>query len=334
MGDIAPKALAARSLNLLVLPWPLEVVPRQFRENPGRLENMDQETFRFFTCEMPEAVDIPRVGGLLENAELLVGRVDAIVFPELALRPDDCVRLAKDLQCVVIGGEGAPADPQARSAGSNAAVVAVPLGQDVLATRQQKHHRWRLDARQIGQYGLGSQLHPEHAWWEYIALGAREVRFWCLDSWLAFCVLICEDLARQDPVAPVVRAVGPNLVITLVMDGPQLAGRWTARYATVLAEDPGASVLSLTSAGMVRLSRVPGREPSRVVALWKDGRGGAPREIELEGGAEGVVLCLTREMTTEWSADGRSDEEATGQLLLNGVHQVYPVRDTQPERRP
>lgn len=331
--DVAPKPLGARSLNLLVLPWPLEVVPRQFRESPGRLENMSQETFRFFTCEMPEAVGVERVRVLLENAERLVGRVDAIVFPELALRPDDCVRLAKSLQRVVIGGEGAPADPATRGAGSNAAVVAVPLGRDALATRQQKHHRWRLDERQIGQYGLGSQLHPEHAWWEYIELGARQIRFWCLDSWLAFCVLICEDLARQDPVAPVVRAIGPNLVITLVMDGPQLAGRWTARYATVLAEDPGASVLSLTSAGMVRLARLPGRAPSRAVALWKDGRGGAPREIDLEEGAEGIVLCLTRRMTTEWSADGRSDEEATGQLLLNGVHQVYPARAPRAEAR-
>jgi len=324
--DVAPKALATRSLNVLILPWPLEVLPRHFRETPGRLDNMNADAFRFFTCEMPDAVDTGHVRALLLNAERLVGRVDALVFPELALRPDDCVRLAKELQRVVIGGEGAPADPLTRDAGSNAAVVAVPLGDDALATRQQKHHRWRLEDRQIGQYGLGSQLHPEHVWWEYIKLGPRQVRFWCLDSWLAFCVLICEDLARQDPVAPVVRAIGPNLVITLVMDGPQLAGRWTARYATVLAEDPGASVLSLTSAGMVRLSRVPGKDPSRVVALWKDGRGGSPREIELEQGAEGVVLCLTRAMTKEWSADGRSDEEAAGHLLLNGVHQVYPAR--------
>jgi hypothetical protein len=323
--DVAPRALGTRSLNLLLLPWPLEVVPRQFRENPGNLENMDPDSFSLFTCEMPQRADLDRVRGLVAKAERIVGRVDALVFPELALPPDDAVRLAKELQRVVIGGEGAPADPHTRSAGLNAAVVAVPLGPDaVLATRQQKHHRWRLDARQIGQYGLGSQLHPEHAWWEYINLGPRQLRFWCLDSWLAFCVLICEDLARQDPVAPVVRAVGPNLVITLVMDGPQLAGRWTARYATVLAEDPGASVLSLTSAGMVRLSQVPGKEPSRVVALWKDGHGGSPREIELETGAEAIVLCLTREMRTEWSADGRSDEEAAGCLLLNGVHQVHP----------
>jgi hypothetical protein len=285
---------------------------------------MEPESFGFFTCEMPEAVDADRVKVLAQEAERLVGRVDALVFPELALRPDDCARLAMEVGRIVIGGEGTPADSATRAPGSNAAVVAVPLGPyATLATRQHKHHRWRLDARQIRQYGLGSQLHPELAWWEHIAIGPREVRFWCLDSWLTFCVLICEDLARQDPVAPVVRAVGPNLVITLVMDGPQLANRWTARYATVLAEDPGASVLSLTSAGMVRLSRLPGAAPSRVVALWKDGHGGTPRELELDDGAEGIVLCLTRKMTTEWSADGRRAEGTAGHLLLGGVHQVY-----------
>lgn len=323
--DFAPKALNARSLNILLLPWPLEVAPRQFRENQGTLANMKSSKFRFFTCETPRSVSVDSVRSLVASAERIVGRVDALIFPELALPSGECVRLAKALQRTVIGGEGTEADPASRAPGTNAAVVAVPLGADVvLSTQQEKHHRWRLDKGQIGQYGIGSQLHPAFAWWEYIKLGPRQLRFWCLDSWLAFCVLICEDLARQDPVAPIVRAVGPNLVISLVMDGPQLASRWTARYATVLAEDPGASVLSLTSAGMVRLSRAPGKPPSRVVALWKDGRGGSPHEIELEKDAEAVVLCLTQEMVEEWTADGRGDDEAAGHLLLNGVHQVYP----------
>jgi hypothetical protein len=49
-------------------------------------------------------------------------------------------------------------------------------------------------------------------------------------------------------------AIGPNLVIALLMDGPQLENRWPARYATVLAEDPGSAVLTVTSLGMVRRS--------------------------------------------------------------------------------
>lgn len=68
-------------------------------------------------------------------------------------------------------------------------------------------------------------------------------------------MLVCEDLARQDPAADLIRAVGPNLLIALLMDGPQLSGRWPARYASVLAEDPGTSVLTLTSLGMAERSR-------------------------------------------------------------------------------
>ena len=87
------------------------------------------------------------------------------------------------------------------------------------------------------------------------------------------CVLICEDLARQDPVTEVIRAVGPNLVFALLMDGPQLRNRWASRYASVLAEDPGCSVLSLTSLGMSRRSRPrlesgPVVDRSSVIALW------------------------------------------------------------------
>ena len=55
-------------------------------------------------------------------------------------------------------------------------------------------------------------------------------------------VLICEDLARYDPVLTVMNAIGPNLVIALLMDGPQLERRWCGRYATALADDPGSSV--------------------------------------------------------------------------------------------
>jgi hypothetical protein len=323
--DVAPAPLGKASLNLLLLPWPLEVVPSQFRPNKGHLSNMDEDAFRFFTCEAKArpAYD-DRVAVLMTEAERLVGRVDALVFPELALHRGDAVRLARRFDKVVVGGEGSASDTETGDPGTNLAVIAVPTVNEVYRSEQHKHHRWRLDERQIGQYGLGSQLDPNRSWWEHIELPERQVRFWCLDGWLTFCVLICEDLARQEPVAPVVRAVGPNLVIALVMDGPQLGGRWTSRYATVLAEDPGSSVLALTSFGMVDLSRASGNPPSRVVALWKDGTGGAPREISLEPGAEGVILCLTQKDVKEWTADGRHDDYASGYLLLNGVHQVRP----------
>lgn len=320
----APQALEAQAVNLLVFPWPLEVVPTLFRPNRGHLANMDDKHFRFFTCETSPSLraQLARIPALLEEAERIAGPVHALVFPELSLPSGEAVALSERLRKIVIAGEGTPSNGETGDPGTNQAVVAVPSGPLMWATTQAKHHRWRLDGRQIEQYGLGSRLDPNCAWWEHIALGPRELRFWCLDDWFTFCVLICEDLARQEPVAPMVRAVGPNLVLALVMDGPQLDKRWTARYATVLADDPGSSVLALTSAGMARLSRLPGKPPSRVVALWKDGRGGTPLEISLDDGAEAIVLCLTQSYDTEWTADGRDDDAATGYVRLHGTHQV------------
>jgi len=118
-----------------------------------------------------------------------------------------------------------------------------------------------------------------------------------------------------------VRSVGPNLVIALLMDGPQLQSRWSGRYATVLADDPRSSVLTLTCAGMVDLSneayrRVHGGPAGkRSIGLWKDAKGGQT-EIALDLGAVGMVLQLKRSSVMEWVADGRDDGNTTGYLEL------------------
>lgn len=97
---------------------------------------------------------------------------------------------------------------------------------------------------------------------------------------------------------------GPTLVFNVLLDGPQLTSRWTARYASVLADDPGSAVLTLTSYGMVDRSRPHGRDASRVIALWKDPARGV-REIPLEPGAHGVLLTICADRATRYSADGR-----------------------------
>jgi hypothetical protein len=79
--------------------------------------------------------------------------------------------------------------------------------------------------------------------------------------------LVCEDLAQNDDVAALIRSVGPTIVLTVLLDGPQLTSRWAARYASVLADDPGSAVLTLTSFGMARRSRPHGHDASAVIAL-------------------------------------------------------------------
>jgi hypothetical protein len=192
-----------------------------------------------------------------------------------------------------------------------------------LRLEQAKHHRWCLDREQLVSYQLAGKLPIGQNSWENIELPERLLYFVTMNQ-LTWSVLICEDLARQDPAADLIRAVGPNLVIALLMDGPQLTNRWPARYASVLVDDPGSSVLTLTSLGMAERSRPilrsTGRraESSRVIALWRDIQAGE-LEIALDAGHDACVLtleCTTRE---EYSADGRGDGLATWFPVFAGV---------------
>jgi hypothetical protein len=133
--------------------------------------------------------------------------------------------------------------------------------------------------------------------------------------------LVCEDLAQIDHVADIIRSVGPTVVITPLLDGPQLSSRWAARYASVLADDPGSAVLTLTSFGMVQRSRPHGREPVPVVALWKDSVRGI-REIRLEAGAEGILLTFCGDRSTRRTADGRWPVDNATHYFDVAVHQV------------
>ena len=139
--------------------------------------------------------------------------------------------------------------------------------------------------------------------------------------------VVCEDLARLDEVADLLRAVGPTLVVTLLLDGPQLTNRWTARYASVLADDPGSAVLTLTAYGLVQRSRPTGFPPSAVVALWKDPTHGF-REIALENGAQGILLSTTVGRTRRRSPDGRMPVDNVADLLVAGVCEVRAAEPT------
>jgi len=308
------------SVRLLIIPWPRVVEPTHLHPTVGELDNMPDH-YGFFTYEGPErdAAAMDEVEALVAHARGIVGSIDGVVFPELALLPEEARRIAQKNETFVVAGVGTPA--RDHHPGTNEAVVefAEPW---YGSFEQPKHHRWRVDGSQINQYGIGASLDPTRSWWEHIDIPRRQLAFFSMRGWFTFSVLICEDLARLDPVTELLRAVGPNLVISLLMDGPQLSSRWPARYATVLADDPGSSVLTVTSIGMATACKPPGKKESRVIALWKDARSGGPVEIELDPTAGAVALTLTREYCEEWTADGRSDGGATAYLLLNGIHQI------------
>jgi predicted amidohydrolase len=272
------------SLNLLLIPWPFEVVANEFHKIADTAARLPKD-FGFFTFahqieRQPDNLT-ELVEALHAEAKRKLGRIDGVVLPELSITEQQFNALRQILpqDCFLIAGAGRGDSGGLR--GTNQVRLSFPQLADVV---QRKHHPWKLDESQVIQYGLGGVLSPYREWWEYIDCTDRCLNFISISEDLVVCALVCEDLARPDPVANIVRAVGPNLVIALLMDGPQTKERWAARYATVLADDPGCSVLALTSLGMTQLSR-PKTPPSRsrIVALWKDRFNGAT-EIELPPG--------------------------------------------------
>jgi hypothetical protein len=148
----------------------------------------------------------------------------------------------------------------------------------------------------------------------------RTLQFIQLGDEITFVSLVCEDLAQMDELAAVIRSVGPTIVVAPLLDGPQLPSRWSARYASVLADDPGSAVMTITSYGMVRRCRPGGRDASAVIALWRDPVRGF-REIPLEAGAQAVLLTLCTSRASRRTADGRSPVE--------NVTTCYDVADCQ-----
>jgi hypothetical protein len=148
------------------------------------------------------------------------------------------------------------------------------------------------------------------------------VQFVELGEELTLVCLVCEDLAQHDDVAEVVRSVGPTLVFTPLLDGPQLTSRWAARYASVLADDPGSAVATLSAYGMVQRCRPQGQTSSPVVGLWKDPVRGI-REVPLEAGAQGVLLTICGDRALRRTADSRPSIDNSIHYFDVAVHQIH-----------
>lgn len=304
-------------LRLLLLPWPLLIDDDAFVPTHRPPISMDESTFAFFQFEPRRRLDLRLLRRVLVAAKEISGSIDGVVLPEAAIPEKELPRVERVLReagvGLFVGG--------VRSKRRNFARVKTLLSGSGSEVDQDKHHRWCVDAGQISTYGIGFRLDPRLRWWEDIEIRARELHFISIYPWLTICPLICEDLARVEPVSRMVRSVGPNLVVALLQDGPQLTGRWPGRYATVFAEDPGSSVLTLSSYGMVRRSVPPGMTPKPVVGLWKDAVTGV-RELSLEPGSAGIVIGIRPHWIKEWSADGRHDDGNAASLALFEARQV------------
>lgn len=336
---------APDTVNLLLLPWPEVVETDDFRlaRGPQKRSQIDSNYFDYSPAR-PEKLPMfrRRFAQAIDAARLHARHLDAVVLPEVALTLDQYLAaelIALQKGVMLITGLRAPA-----SLGQSFNYCAIqPAGllcppKERQSTRnrafkekfvekfrfiQSKHHRWCLDGDQIVHYQLSGSIPTVTSVWENIHLASRSLYFLTLGTWMTWSVLICEDLARQDPAADLIRAVGPNLLIALLLDGPQLRGRWPSRYASVLAEDPGTSVLTLTSLGMAErcrpvLQATRQRAPAtRAIALWRDMESGE-HEIVLDKDDNACVLSLVRRSATELSADGRGDQNQAHSPVFAG----------------
>lgn len=330
-------------MNLLLVPFPYTVGPRAFCGSVvEKVPDSEKVQYGYFDVHQEWLAGgrnrsrdlVTFLDDLLRAAKAQASQVNGVVFPELSLDHETFVLVREHLRKEVPEIELLVAGVSSSHHGRTGNFVAVTSfqrnvrgsGLGVRETVREKHHRWKLEAEQLRVYGLLGVLSPEVAWWENIALLGRRVDFTVLRDQSVLSALICEDLARVDPCQQLLRAVGPNLVIALLMDAPQVNGRWPARYATVLAEDPGCAVLTLTSRGLMtrqhRLGIHPSKGGDRYVAMWRDDRNSDPKSLDCPYDAQGVLLTIVEQGATDVSLDGRIDRGA--KLWRYSGH--FPVR--------
>jgi len=321
------------AFNLLILPFPYHIPGKGFVKVPGGFPGGSKE--RAFTLdpsawlrETTEEQFADFILDLIGEAQPELTPVHAVVMPETALSIEFSNKVAEILARknssldLFITGVVSINGCERRNL---AAIYRFFSGEVARTSFQSKHHRWLLNGEQVRRYHLGHILDPGSKWWEQIDVGYRHCYVTSFRPQASLSVLVCEDLARYDPVLTVMNAIGPNLVVALLMDGPQLEQRWPGRYATVLAEDPGSAVLTVTSLGMVLRSSYPGDKERREIALWKQPNGQA-RALKLPKGAHALLLALTSRWVEQFTLDGRTDSCSTLQFELSAARPVYYPR--------
>jgi hypothetical protein len=284
-----------------------------FEIKQGWLENKN-ELVSLILAEFKKAIAVLRE----KDAR---GTLNGVVFPEYALTEplfnEICSLLKKEepgLEFAITGssnnceGETGNFVLTAMWPVDNASDA--PVDDRFLLTSRRKHHRWKLSPSQIKTYDLERVLPTGDvgsSWWERHTIAQREIHFFHFRKTSVLTSMICEDLARSDPCHDILRAIGPNLLFALLMDGPQVANRWPARYAATLADDPGTSVLTVTSMGLMDRTNKAGifDAPTYTVAMWRD-ETGITKPLSLDEGSKSLLLTLKPHAVEDQTIDGRA----------------------------
>jgi hypothetical protein len=239
--------------TILLLPWPLRVRESDFRPLDGSVQRLANEPFGFFEFAPTEGLDLDLLDRVLVAARDEANSVDVVILPESAIDEGDIDAVESLLErhgvvSLQTGVRERPRHPGRHPnnwmhTGMNPSLMKGELprteGRTWFHIRQNKHHRWSLDANQIYQYHLGGVLHPRIQWWEAIEVPRREIQFVEVAE-LTLVALVCEDLAQNDDIAELLRQVGPTIVVAVLLDDPSspLVGRHGTRasWPTILAQ--------------------------------------------------------------------------------------------------
>lgn len=344
--------------NILMIPLPYEMDDADFEtEELVTVYNEEQNKWGWFSINqswLPDTNSKQRVkkfisfiDKVISKAKSADGVIHGVIFPEYALNWVLFEKIAEMISEKYPSVELMVSGSSTNCLGERGNIVLsanffeiternehgdiIQKKRDFSVHSRYKHHRWKIDDGQAGSYKLSSAFNESgglsaNGWWEKTALPPRELHFSVFREGCIFTSLICEDLARSEPCHEVLRAVGPNLIFVLLMDGPQLPERWPARYSTGLSDDPGCSVLTLTSLALVKRAN-EGREKedqSWSVALWKDQKS-YPIPIETTKQTHALTVRLTIERDNEFTFDGRMKADCASWRIVGDPKSLSPA---------
>jgi len=299
--------------NCLFIPFPYSIEPTWFKTEAG---GRDWKWFELEQGWLPEQGEpfpefLQFIDALIERTKVAEpgNDIHGLLFPEYALRWDIYDSLVThvlenhpNIQFIISGSSS-----NCEGDTGNYVLTTQLIDRDKggvskrtgFTTSRAKHHRWQINPYQIQQYCLEpgfKDTDKAQVYWEKIPLPRRQLHVNQFRNQSVLSTLICEDLARAEPVHQYIRAVGPNIIFVLLMDGAQLENRWAARYALGLAEDPGSAVITLTSRALVSLSNRQqerrNNKPNWSVGLARN-PGGQPIRLECVLDAEATFLSFS-----------------------------------------
>lgn len=323
-AHLDPGPLPSRKkLGVMLVPFPYSIPNSDFRHQAVHGQHWGHLRLRCSWTSRPGPKQMAEfVAALVIEARKHDRQTDIVVLPELALSSRQYAavwaRLRRMGVFMLISGVHRRTASGSRNVAMGSLTRPGAGRAGDLSWKQSKHHRWRVERWQVKNYGL--PLDPKKSWWEDVEVHRRTVVTARFTAGSTVACLVCEDLARVEPVQPVLREMGPSLLVALLMDGPQADRRWSAKSSTVFADDPGCSVLTLTSLALVRRSQLHrdghSGSASPPIALWQQ-PDDQPREIPIRPDAHAVHFPVRVEARREVTLDGRRDGGAAEVLVLD-----------------